>query len=251
MPNGNHLLIKCIIVDDEPLARDVVRRYIQMIPTLKLIGEFGNAIDATIFLQEQSVDLIFLDIKMPQLSGTEFVRSLHNVPKIIFTTAHKEFAHEGYELDVADYLLKPISVDRFLRAVNKAFPQKQQEIEAHGIIPGEESKPAHSFIYLRVDRKMIKVLLDDIFYIESDRDYVKVFIEKGFIITRQTIASVEAMLSESQFIRIHRSYIVSVNKIKSFTAETVEIGNKELPIGKLYRNNFLKLQGNKIIAIQK
>jgi len=231
-------------VDDEPMARDVVRRYIQKIPTLKLIGEFGNAIEATIFLQEQPVDMIFLDIKMPQLSGTEFVRSLRNVPKIIFTTAHKEFAHEGFELDVIDYLLKPIRFDRFLRAVNKAFPQKQQEIEIHGLIVNEESRPATSFIYLRVDRKMIKVLLDDILYIESDKDYVKVFTEKGFIITRQTIASVEAMLSESQFIRIHRSYIVSLNKLRSFTAETVEIGNKELPIGKLYRNNFLKLQGS-------
>jgi DNA-binding LytR/AlgR family response regulator len=244
MANGNHTQIKCIIVDDEPMARDVIRRYIQKIPTLRLMGEFGNAIEATIFLQEQAVDMIFLDIKMPQLSGTEFVRSLRNVPKIIFTTAHKEFAHEGFELDVIDYLLKPIRFDRFLRAVNKAFPQRQQEIETHGLIANEESKRASSFIYLRVDRKMIKVLLDDIIYIESDKDYVKVFTEKGFVITRQTIASVEAMLSESQFIRTHRSYIVSLNKIKSFTAETVEIGNKELPIGKLYRNNFLKLQGN-------
>lgn len=244
MPNGNHIQVKCIIVDDEPMARDVVRRYIQMIPTLKLTGEFGNAIEATIFLQEQPVDMIFLDIRMPQLSGTDFVRSLRHVPKIIFTTAHKEYAHEGFELDVTDYLLKPIRFDRFLRAVNKAFPQKQQELEIQEVVPGEESKTAASFIYLRVDRKMKKVLLDDILYIESDRDYVKLFTEKGFIITRQTIASVEAMLSESQFIRIHRSYIVSVDKLKSFTAETVEIGNKELPIGKLYRNNFLKLQGN-------
>lgn len=243
MPNGNHSLIKCIIVDDEPMARDVIRRYIQQVPTLKLTGEFGNAIDATIFLQDQSVEIIFLDIKMPQLSGTEFVRSLRSVPKIIFTTAHKEYAHEGFELDVTDYLLKPIRFDRFLRAVNKAFPQKQQEADIQHLNSNEE-KPAASFIYLRVDRKMVKVLLDDILYIESDKDYVRVFTEKGFIITRQTIASVEAMLSESQFIRIHRSYIVSLHKLSSFTADTVQTGNKELPIGKLYRNNFLKLQGN-------
>lgn len=244
MSNINHIQIKCIIVDDEPMARDVIRRYIQKISTLKLLGEFGNAIDATIFLQEQPVDVIFLDIKMPQLSGTEFVRSLRNVPKIIFTTAHKEFAHEGFELDVIDYLLKPIRFDRFLRAVNKAFPQKLQDVEVISSVVTEENKPATSFIYLRVDRRMIKVLLEDILYIESDKDYVKVFTEKGFIITRQTIASVEAMLSESRFIRIHRSYIVSLNKLKSFTAETVEVGNKELPVGKLYRNNFLKLQGS-------
>ncbi|HSF52202.1 MAG TPA: response regulator transcription factor [Algoriphagus sp.] len=244
MPNEIHMPIKCIIIDDEPLARDVVRRYIQIIPALKLIGEFGNAIEATMFLQEQSVDMIFLDIKMPQLSGIEFVRSLRTMPKIIFTTAHKDYAHEGFELDVTDYLLKPIRFDRFLRAVNKALSQKQHELEIHGITNGEKSNPAISFIFLRAERKMKKVLLDDIIYIESDRDYVKVFTENGFIITRQTIASIEAMLSESQFVRIHRSYIVSVSKLKSFTNETVEIGNQELPIGKLYRNNFLKLQSD-------
>ena len=244
MSNASHIQIKCIIVDDEPMARDVIRRYIENIPTLKMLGEFGNAIDATIFLQEQNVDLIFLDIKMPQLSGTEFVRSLHNMPKIIFTTAHKEYAHEGFELDVSDYLLKPVRFDRFLKAVNKAFPQKQQEMEPQVMAANDEAKPPTSFIYLRVDRKMIKVLLADILYIESAKDYVKVFIENKFIITRQTIASVEAMLSEREFVRIHRSYVVSLNKIKSFTHETVEVGNNELPVGKLYRNNFLKHQGN-------
>ena len=236
------LPVKCIIVDDEPLARDVIRRYIQKIPTLSLLGEFGNAIDASIFLQEFNVDMIFLDIRMPQLNGTDFVRSMRNVPKIIFTTAHKEYAHEGFELDVTDYLLKPIRFDRFLRSVNKAFPQKQTDIPTSKLVSKEEPRPMASFIYLRVERKMIKLLLDDILYIESDKDYVKVFTDKGYIITRQTIASVEAMLSESLFARIHRSFIISLNKIKSFTTDTVEIGNKELPVGKLYRNNFLKLQ---------
>jgi two-component system, LytTR family, response regulator len=244
MPNESHMSTNCIIVDDEPMARDVVRRYIDMIPALKLIGEFGNAIEATMFLKEQSVDMIFLDIKMPQLSGIEFVKSLHNAPKIIFTTAHKDFAYEGFELDVTDFLLKPIRFDRFLKAVNKALPQKQHEIETHGITNEEKINPAISFIYLRAERKMKKVLLDDIIYIESDRDYVKLFTENGFIITRQTIASIEALLSDSQFVRIHRSYIVSIGKIKSFTPDSVEIGNKILPIGKLYRNNFLKLQSN-------
>lgn len=244
MPSNNYHLIKCIIVDDEPLARDVIRRYVEKIPNLQLSAEFGNAIEATVYLQEQQVDMIFLDIKMPQLTGTEFVRSLRRSPKIIFTTAHKEFAHEGFELDVVDYLLKPIRFDRFIRAVNKAFPSRQPENEQQVPAAHEETKTASAFIYLRVDRKMIKVLLDDILYIESDKDYVKVYTEKGFIITRQTIASVEAMLSERQFLRIHRSFIVSLNRLKSFTADTIEIGNKELPIGKLYRNSFLKLQGH-------
>src|SRR5688572_27339422 len=218
MHNGKFIQIKCIIVDDEPMARDVIRRYVEQVPNLKLVAEFGNAIEATIFLQEEPVDMIFLDIKMPQLSGTEFVRSLHNVPKIIFTTAFKEYAHEGFELDVVDYLLKPIRFDRFLRAVNKAFPQRQQEMEA-GFVSSHDMKFASPFIYVKVDRKMIKILLDDILYIESDKDYVKVFTTNSTIITRQTISSVEAMLSENKFFRIHRSYIVSLDKIQSFSNE--------------------------------
>lgn len=233
------LPIRCIIIDDEPMARDVVRRYIKMIPSLGLTGEFGNAIEATIFLQNNEVDMIFLDIQMPQLSGIDFVKSLRQRPIVIFTTAHKAYAFDGFELDVADYLLKPIRFDRFLRAVNKALPQKSLTQDIYSDDKINNSDP---FIYLRADRKMKKVLLEDIIYVESDRDYVKVFTEKGTITSRQTISSIEAILSESEFLRIHRSYIVSVCKLKSFTNETVEIGDKKLPIGKFYRNNFLKRQ---------
>lgn len=233
------LPIRCIIIDDEPMARDVVRRYIKMIPSLDLTGEFGNAIEATIFLQNNEVDMIFLDIQMPQLSGIDFVKSLRQRPIVIFTTAHKAYAFDGFELDVADYLLKPIRFDRFLRAVNKALPQKSLTQDIYSDDKINNSDP---FIYLRADRKMKKVLLEDIIYVESDRDYVKVFTEKGTITSRQTISSIEAILSESEFLRIHRSYIVSVCKLKSFTNETVEIGDKKLPIGKFYRNNFLKRQ---------
>ena len=243
MPNGNSIPVKCLIVDDEPMARDVIRRYIENIPALAVAGEFGNAIDAMMFMQDNTVDIIFLDIRMPRLNGTDFVRSLRTVPKIIFTTAHKEYAHEGFELDVVDYLLKPIRFDRFLKAVNKAFPQRQQEAEP-GVFSGNlENKFASPFMYVKVDRKMVKVLLDDVLFIESDKDYVKIYTTNSTIVTRQTISSVEAMLSENKFLRIHRSFIVSLDKIKSFSNETVEIGNKELPIGKLYRNSFLKLQG--------
>lgn len=231
-------------MDDEPMARDIIKRYIAQVPNLQLAGEFGNAIDATIYLQLNTVDIVFLDIRMPQLNGTDFVRSLRNAPKIIFTTAHKEYAHEGFDLDVVDYLLKPIRFDRFLRAVNKAFPHSEKTLENNAFVPGPENKTGVAFIYLRVDRKMTKVLIGNILYIESDKDYVKVFTEEGTIITRQTITSIEAMLSDSQFLRIHRSFIVSLNKIKSFSHESVEIGSKELPIGKLYRNEFIKLQGS-------
>ena len=242
MLNGNLQSVRCLIVDDEPMARDVIRRYIENIPALSVTGEFANAIDAMMFMQDNSVDIIFLDIRMPRLNGTDFVRSLRNVPKIIFTTAHKEYAHEGFELDVVDYLLKPIRFDRFLKAVNKAFPQRQHEAEPGLIASIHENKFASPFMYVRVDRKMVKVMLDEVLYIESDKDYVKIFTSGPTIITRQTISSVEAMLSENKFFRIHRSFIVSLDKIKSFSNEIVEIGNKELPIGKLYRNSFLKLQ---------
>ncbi|MGL6267423.1 MAG: LytR/AlgR family response regulator transcription factor, partial [Chitinophagaceae bacterium] len=235
--------LKCLIVDDEPMARDVIRRYIEKIPSLSITGEFGNAIDATLFMQGNKVDIIFLDIRMPQLSGTDFVRSLRNVPKIIFTTAHKEYAHEGFELDVIDYLLKPIRFDRFLRAVNKVFPKQQFEPVEKTTDAGSSMKFASSFIYVKADRKMVKILVDDILYIESAKDYVKLFTTHSTIITRQTISSVEAMLSENKFFRIHRSFIVSLEKIHSFTSEIVEIGNKELPIGRIYRNSFLQLQG--------
>ena len=233
-------MTRCLVVDDEPMARDVLRRYIEKVPTLQLAGECSNAIDALVFLQKNGIDLIFLDIRMPELLGTEFVQSLQSPPKIIFTTAFKEYALDGFELDAVDYLLKPVRFERFLRAVNKAFPKKVADQADNN---SELRKTGSDFIYLRVDRKLVKILLTDLLYIESARDYVKVFTRDKSYITRQTISSIEAMLSGNDFIRIHRSYIISVSKIKSFTNEMVEIGNNELPIGKYYRNNFVKVIG--------
>lgn len=241
MPNTENNITDCLLVDDEPMARDVLRRYIEKVPTLQVTGECSNAIDALLFLQNNHVDLIFLDIRMPELLGTEFVQSLQNPPKIIFTTAFKEYALDGFELDAVDYLLKPVRFERFLRAVNKAFPKKDAD---QGNGSGDSNrKTGTDFIYLRVDRKLVKILLADVLYIESARDYVKVFTKDKNYITRQTISSIEAMLSGNEFIRIHRSFIISVSKIKSFTNEMVEIGNKELPIGKFYRNSFVKMTG--------
>ena len=242
MPDTNHIVIKCLIVDDEPMARDVIRRYIEKVPILKLESQCGNAIDALIFLQHQAIDLIFLDIHMPHLSGTEFAKALRAAPKIIFTTAYKEYAMDGFDLDAVDYLLKPVAFDRFLRAISKAYPHKLVELNDSTLPVEKERKNNSGFIYLKLERKMVKVMLDDILYIESARDYLKVYTHRNSIITRQTLSSVEAMLSGNEFLRIHRSYIVSLNKIDSFTHETVEIGNKELPIGKYYLNSFLKLR---------
>lgn len=240
MPVNESKIAQCLIVDDEPMARDVLRRYLAKLPYLHLAGECSNAIDAFAFLQANHVDLIFLDIRMPELLGTELVQSLRNPPKVIFTTAYKEYALDGFELDAVDYLLKPVRFERFLRAVDKAFPGKSNEIDA--LETGtDDKKPVQKFIYLRIDRKLVKILLSDILYIESDRDYVKVFTVEKRLVTRQTISSIEAMLSDNEFVRIHRSFVVNIQRIKSFNHEIVEIGTKELPVGKLFRNNFIQV----------
>jgi two-component system, LytTR family, response regulator len=234
------MTINCLIVDDEPPARDVLRRYVEELPILKLCGECANAIQALGFLQQQSIDLIFLDIRMPQLNGIDFLKTLKHPPKIIFTTAYSEYALEGYELDVVDYLMKPIRFDRFLKAVNKAFPVNDlKQTFSEPLL--QHDKGIGAFVYFRADRKMVKVLLNDILYIESMKDYVKVFTNSNTLITKQSISSVETMLPEKKFVRTHRSYIVSIDKIKSFTNEVLEIGKVEIPIGKLYRNSVLRL----------
>lgn len=232
-------IIRCLVVDDEPPAREILRRYIEQVPGLQLAGECGNALQAFAFLQQQTVDLIFLDIRMPQLNGNDFLKTLKFPPKVIFTTAFAEYALEGYELDAVDYLLKPIQFDRFLKAVNKAYQLTQAKNEQFL----QEEKKSDSFVYFRADRKMIKVMLRDILFIESMKDYIKVLTAGGTIITKQSISSVEAMLPEREFVRVHRSYIVSIAHIRSFTSELIEIDKAEVPIGKLYRNEVLKMLG--------
>jgi two-component system, LytTR family, response regulator len=232
--------IRCLIVDDEPPARGVIRHYIEQVPSLSIAGECENAIQAFSFLQQHPVDLIFLDIRMPQLNGNDFLKSLSNAPKVIFTTAFSEYAVEAYELNAIDYLVKPVRFDRFLKAVQKIMTGSNVKIADTSYA---EEKKDESFVYFRADRKMIKVLLDDILYIESMKDYVKVFTNQAVIITKQSISSVEAMLPEKEFVRVHRSYIVSLKKIKSFTSELMEIEKAEIPIGKLYRNEVMKMLG--------
>jgi DNA-binding LytR/AlgR family response regulator len=229
--------IRCLIVDDEPPAREIIRRYIEQVSKLELAGECANAIQAFTLLQQQKVDLMFLDIRMPQLNGNDFLKTLKNPPKVIFTTAYSEYALEGYELDVVYYLMKPIPFDRFLKAVNKAY---QHSTARPDISSAADDKKTDSFVYFRSDRKMVKVMLRDILYIESMKDYIKVFTAGGTIITKQSISSVEAMLPEKEFIRTHRSFIVSTRHIRSFTSELIEIHNTEIPIGKLFRNEVMK-----------
>jgi len=239
--SDNNTTIRCLIVDDEPPAREILRRYVEDLPNLVLSGECSNAIQAFSLLQQHTVDLIFLDIRMPQLSGTDFLKTLKNPPKVIFTTAFAEYALEGYELDAVDYLMKPIPFNRFLKAVNKAFQLADTRDTVEPLVT--EEKKNDSFVYFRADRKMVKVVLDDILYIESMKDYVKVVTAAATIITKQSISSVEAMLPEKEFVRVHRSYIVSLRRIRSFTSELIEIDKTEIPIGKLYRNGVLKVIG--------
>jgi DNA-binding LytR/AlgR family response regulator len=232
--------IRCLVVDDEPPAREIMRRYIRQVPTLHIAGECANAIQAFTFLQQQPVDLLFLDIRMPQLNGNDFLKALKNPPKVIFTTAFSEYALEGYDLDAVDYLMKPIPFERFLKAVNKAF---QHTVSRNETLSPDEERKTDPFVYFRADRKMVKVMLHDILYIESMKDYIKVVTTNGVVITKQSISSVEAMLPEKEFIRTHRSYIVASRHIRSFTSELIEINHSEIPIGKLFRNEVLKILG--------
>lgn len=231
--------IRCLIVDDEPPAREIISRYIEQLPELKLAGECANAMQALSFLQHQTIDLLFLDIQMPQLKGTDLLKIVKNPPKVIFTTAHAEYALQGYELDVVDYLLKPIPFERFVKAVHKIIQSGSDNISALAAIQPEIKQEA--FVYFRADRKMVKVMLSDILYIESMKDYIKVVTTNGPLVTKQSMNSVEAMLPENLFIRTHRSFIVSLPKIKSFTHELIEIEKTEIPIGKLFRNRVMKI----------
>ncbi|NEU08914.1 response regulator transcription factor [Flavihumibacter sp. R14] len=232
--------IKCLVVDDEPPAIDVLVKYIEAVDDLELSATCSNAIEALGTIKHSSIDLLFLDIQMPQLLGTDFIRTLKNPPKVIFTTAYRKFAIEGFELDAVDYLLKPISFERFLKAVNKVLQTtfqaaaNSQQFDTHGYTN------ADNFIYFRTDRKMVKVFLDDILYVESLKDYIKVITTSKQIITKQGITALEEMLPPDQFLRIHRSYLVPVKKIDSYTADDIQIGEKELPIGRMYHHEVVK-----------
>lgn len=232
--------IKCLVIDDELPARDVLEKHISGVEALELAGSCTNAVEALSFLQSNTVDLLFLDIQMPHILGTNFIRTLKNPPKVIFTTAYRKYAIEGFELDAVDYLLKPISFDRFLKAVNKLF-QLNLQSTTPASVTDTHTEPAQPFLYLRVDRKMVKVLFNDILYIEGLRDYIRIYTVSKTIITKHQLSSLEEMLPADSFLRIHRSYIISINKIDSYNNETIEIAKKELPIGRLFKHDVNKL----------
>jgi DNA-binding LytR/AlgR family response regulator len=220
-----------MLVDDEPLAMEVIAAYLDKITGFEIVAKCKNALEAFEVLQKQEVELIFLDINMPQLSGIEFVKTLKNPPKIIFTTAYRDYAIEGYELNAIDYLLKPISFGRFMKAINKIQRKPIENNSAETITNVNTT----SFLYVKMDKKVLKVYLDDIIYIESQKDYVKIVTNDKNVITKQKISYLEERLSSGQFVRIHRSYLVAINKITAFSSTNVEINEIELPIGRSYK----------------
>ena len=221
--------IKCIIVEDEPLAAKVLSEYILQVPFLELNGTFKDAILATEYLRENSVDLIFLDIHLPKLKGMAFLKTLTDPPAVIVTTAYHQYAVEGFNLNVTDYLLKPFEFERFLVAVNKVKA-------AAGETQKTTESPEKDFIFLNVQKKKVKILFSEIVYIESQREYIKIVTTKKEFISKMSTHEIEALLPSNLFKRIHRSFIVSVARIESYTAESVELNGISIPIGRGYRD---------------
>jgi len=228
--------IRCLLIDDEPIAQDVIESYIDRIEILEVVGKCRSAIEAFTFLKEQSIDLIFLDIEMPQLTGFEFLKTLPNPPKVIITTAYREYAVDSYELNVLDYLLKPISFERFMKAIGKIAQAKEVNNWAENSTVRQEEP----FIFVKEDRKLVRIYLQEITYLESQRDYVIIFTTSRQIKTRHTLQYFEELLPTQQFIRIHRSFIIAISKIQSVSDNRIEAGGTELMIGGNYKQAILE-----------
>ncbi len=227
--------IRCLIIDDEPLALRLVSSYCAQVPDLEVVTTCSSAIEAFAVLSQQSIDLLFLDIKMPKLLGTDFLRSLPEPPKVILITAYREYALDGYELDIVDYLLKPVAFTRFIKAVEKAARQLSSEASftngSAGYGAGKEP-----FLYFKINKEMVKVLLNDILFLESRKEYVMLYLEGNkTLLVKQSISSLEKLLSPHRFIRVHRSYMVTMGKVKSYNASQVKVGEHNIPIGRLYK----------------
>jgi DNA-binding LytR/AlgR family response regulator len=233
--------IICLAVDDEPPALEVLKKFINTVHTLELAGTCLDSVEAINYLQTNPVDLVFLDIKMPELLGTDLIRSLRIPPKVIFTTAFRKYAVEGFELDAVDYLLKPISFERFLKAVNKVC--QMNTISPPSIFsPAKEQvkEPANAFMYFRVNRKMVKIFFEEILYLEALKDYVRIVTCNRTIVTKYVFSELNEVLPANIFLRIHKSYIIAIPKINSYKADFVQILKYELPIGRLYKLDVLK-----------
>ena len=227
--------VKCIIVDDEPVALDILENHLSKIDSVKIIGRCANATEAFNMISENEIDLIFLDINMPGISGISFAKSINSNIKLIFTTAYREYAIEGFDLHAVDYLLKPISFERLLDAVDNF-----QQVHANKKIAEIKNENSNDFIFVKIDRKMHKIDFSKILWIESLSDYLKIETTEGTKVTRETISAIEAKLPSEKFMRIHRSFIIAIEKLESYTNEEVCICNNSIPISRSYKENVLK-----------
>jgi DNA-binding LytR/AlgR family response regulator len=228
------MTLRCVIVDDEPLAITIMEGLLKKIPHVQVIATFNSALPLYEFIKDNEVDLLFLDIEMPSLSGVEFVKSLSKTPSVIFTTANKNYAIEGFDLNIDDYILKPITFERLVKAVNRVYDKHTQNT------PSDTKESETEYIYLKENKKMVKVYLKNILFCESLKDYVKVVTTAKTVITKQQISYFETSLNNANFLRIHRSFIVAMDKIDAFSASTIEIGGIELPIGRKYKDHVLE-----------
>jgi two-component system, LytTR family, response regulator len=227
--------LRCIIIEDEPLAAKVLSDYVSQVPFLELQGTFKDAILATDYLRDNQPDLIFLDIHLPKLKGMAFLKTLTHPPAVIVTTAYHQYAVEGFNMNVTDYLLKPFDFERFLIAVNKVKTAQREKPQP------ADAPDSKDFIFLTVQKKRVKILYSEIVYVESQREYVKIVTTKTEYLSKMTTHEIEALLPTNLFKRVHRSFIVSVSKIDSYTADTVEVSGASIPIGRGYRDNLEKL----------
>lgn len=245
--------IRCLAVDDEPLALDILSKYITQLPSLTLVGTCTDALEALSLIQQGKVDLVFVDIQMPSLTGIQFLRVVNGKCKAILTTAYSEYAMEGYELDVIDYLLKPISFERFLKAMQKATGRFQNNL----VVSNATSEPSKiietktaaaelqlDFIFVKTEYKIIKLSLSSILYLEGLKDYVSIFTTEERILTLQTMKKMEELLPSNRFLRVHKSYIISLEKINSIERQRIFIGRAIIPIGDSYYKDFIKLIGS-------
>jgi DNA-binding LytR/AlgR family response regulator len=231
--------ISCLIVDDEPIARDIIKSYCAHLPYLTVLASLGNALEAKAFLFAQKVDILFLDINMPVIDGVTFLKTLKNPPQIIFTTAYKEFAIDAFDLAACDYLLKPFSLERFIIAVDKALERIQATIS-----PGNDSQEStDDFIFIKTDGKIFKILHSDLLYAEASGNYTKVVTSQQTLLPSMTFSSFKELIPRSRFARIHRSFIVNKSKIDHIEGNRLFVNKSELPIGSNYREGFLKELG--------
>lgn len=229
--------IRCIIVDDEPVAREILESHLAKIDAIEVVAGCKSAIEAFNEISSENIDLIFLDINMPEISGLSFAKSINKNIKIIFTTAYREYAVDGFDLQAVDYLLKPISFERLLQGINKYINELAPiQIVKNSEIVEEKSEA----VFVRSERKMVKINFPEIMYIESLADYIKIYLTDRNVVTRETISSIEAKLPQKDFIRVHRSFIVATRFVDSFTNEIIELGKKQIPISRSYRSQVLK-----------